>query len=90
MEDKFIEFSDEATLELHKAICFMEFNGKKEEFWEDINRQIELIKKFPLAFQVRYKNVRIIPLEQFKYSIHYIVNVKGITVYRFLNQNQNF
>jgi len=90
MVDKDVEFSDEANLDFHKAQCFMDFNGKLEEFWLDIDRQIELMKEFPLAFQIRYKNVRIIPLENFNYSIHYIAKSKGILVYRFLNQSQNF
>ena len=90
MVDKDVEFSDEANFDFHKAQCFMEFNGKLEEFWNDVNRQDELIKEFPFAFQIRYKNVRIVPLEDFNYSFHYIVKPKGILVYRFLNQSQNF
>lgn len=90
MEDKDVEFSDEAKLEFHKAKCFMEFNGKEDEFWLDVEKQIELIKKFPLAFQIRYKNVRVITLDRFSYSIHYKTTSKGVFIYRFLNQSQNF
>ncbi|WP_269226474.1 type II toxin-antitoxin system RelE/ParE family toxin [Flavobacterium eburneipallidum] len=32
------------------------------------------ISDFPLAFQIKYKNVRTILLEQFPYHIHYIVD----------------
>lgn len=90
MEDEDVEFSDEANLDFHKAECYMDFNGKLEEFWVDMDKQIELIKEFPYAFQIRYKNVRIVTLENFNYSIHYITMSKGIMVYRFLNQSQDF
>jgi len=90
MADKSVDFSDEANLDFHKAKCFMEFNGKVEEFWIDVDRQIELIREFPFAFQIRYKNIRIVPLEKFNYSIHYIAKARGVLVYRFLNQSQNF
>jgi hypothetical protein len=87
---KHIEFTDEARIEFHKAKCFMEYNGKENQFWNDVNRHIELIKEFPEAFQIRYMNVRIVALERFNYSIHYVVKPKDILVYRFLNQQQDF
>lgn len=87
---KGVEFTEEARLEFHKVKCFMEFNGLENEFWKDVNRQMDLITEFPLAFQVRYRNIRMVPLEKFNYSIHYIVKSNLILVYRFLNQNQKF
>lgn len=85
-----VRFTDEARIEFHKAKCYMEFNKFENEFWKDVNKQMDLITAFPLAFQIRYRNVRIIPLEKFNYSIHYIVKQNIILVYRFLNQTQNF
>ncbi|WP_142785149.1 hypothetical protein [Changchengzhania lutea] len=61
MADRHIEFSEEARIEFYKAKCFMEFTGKEDEFWGDIERQLNLIVDYPEAFQVRYKNIRIIP-----------------------------
>lgn len=90
MADKHVEFSNDAKIEFHKAKCFMEFNGKEDEFWEDVERQLQLILQFPQAFQVRYKTVRITTLENFNYSIHYVVKPYGILVYRFLNQIQDY
>ncbi|MEW4923820.1 type II toxin-antitoxin system RelE/ParE family toxin [Algibacter sp. 2305UL17-15] len=90
MANKHIQFTEEARIEFHKIKCFMDFNGKADEFWEDLERQIKMISDFPEAFQVRYKNVRIVPLEKFNYSIHYVIKPNEILVYRFLNQKQNF
>jgi hypothetical protein len=68
----------------------MDFNGKEQEFWFDVDRQIELIRKFTYAFQIRYKNVRVVALENFNFSIHYMIDTNGIMVLRFLNQKQDF
>ena len=85
-----VRTTDEARIEIHKAKCFFEFNNKEEEFWEDFNRQIEILFLMPEAFQVRYKNVRIITLERFNYSIHYVTKPYGILIYRFLGQRQDY
>lgn len=85
-----IKATDEAKIELHKAKCFFEFNNKEEEFWEDFSRQIDVLLLMPKAFQVRYRNVRIVTLERFDYSIHYVVKPYGVLIYRFLNQRQNY
>ncbi len=90
MDDEIVRFTEEARIEFHKAKCFMEFSGKEEAFWKDVDKQLELILQFPDAFQVRYKNIRIIALDKFNYSIHYIPKSYGILVYRFLNKSQDF
>lgn len=90
MTDKHIEFTEEAKIEFHKAICYMEFTTKGDEFWLDVEKQLQLICAYPEAFQVRYKNIRIVPLERFYYTIHYVVKPYGVLVYRFLNQKQDF
>lgn len=44
----------------------------------DFLNKIEITKKyisdFPLAFQIKYKNVRMVLLEQFPYQIHYVID----------------
>lgn len=85
-----IRATDEAKIELHKAKCFFEFINKEDDFWKDFNRQIDLLLRMPEAFQVSYRNVRIVVLERFDYSIHYVVKPYGILIYRFLNQRQNY
>lgn len=87
---KSIKFTSEAREEFHKVKCFMEFKGFDEEFWIDVDKQLNFIKDFPEAFQVRYKNIRIITMDRFNYSIHYVEKSYGILVYRFINQNQDF
>jgi len=85
-----IQFTEEAKIEFHKANCFFELNNKEDAFWIDVNRQMDLLMIMPFAFQIRYKNIRIINLEQFAYSIHYIIKPYGVLVYRFLNKQQDY
>lgn len=87
---KIVRFSEEARIELHKAKCFMEFLEKEDAFWKDIDKQLDLVLQFPYAFQVWYREIRIVSLDQFNYSIHYIPKPDGVLVYRFLNKNQDF
>jgi plasmid stabilization system protein ParE len=43
-------------------------------FLDRIDEAKKHIADFPLAFQIKYKNVRTVLLEQFPYHIHYIVD----------------
>lgn len=85
-----IKATDEAIIKLHKAKCFFELNNKEDEFWEDFNRQMDVLLLMPEAFQARYRNARIVTFERFDYSIHYVVKPCGILVYRFLNHRQDY
>jgi plasmid stabilization system protein ParE len=42
-------------------------------FLDRVEEAKKYIADFPLAFQIKYKNVRTVLLEQFPYHIHYIV-----------------
>ncbi len=90
MDNKVVKFTEEAKIDFHKATCFMAFSGKEAIFWEDVDSQLNVILQMPDAFQLRYKNVRIISLNKFNYSIHYVTKPYGVLVYRFLNQHQDF
>lgn len=90
MDDKLVRFTEDARIEFHKAKCFMEFSGKEDVFWRDVDKQLGLILQFSNAFQVRYRDVRIIALDKFNHSIHYISKPYGVLVYRFLNKSQDF
>ncbi len=45
-----------------------------EAFLDRLEETRKYILDFPLAFQIKYKNVRTILLAQFPYQIHYIVD----------------
>jgi len=85
------EFSEEATLELHRAECYFKLVNRENDFFLDLIDQLRMILKMPEAFQVRYDSVRVVLLKRFNYSIHYRIKDNGnIIIYRILNQSQEF
>ena len=84
-------FSDEAELELHRALCYFKLIHKDGMFLDDLISQLRLIYSMPAAFQIKYKNIRILKFSKFNYSIHYMFKEDGdIIIYRILNQKQHF
>jgi hypothetical protein len=82
--------SEEAQNELYRIICYFQLLDNEDVFFEDLIRQLNLIKKMPYSFQVRYRDIRIITLDRFNYSIHYRIIDESIWVIHILNQKQNF
>ncbi|MBT0606787.1 type II toxin-antitoxin system RelE/ParE family toxin [Aequorivita echinoideorum] len=85
-----IVFSKEADIEFYIIDCFLGAKGINEKFHLDFHEQMQHIKANPFQFQLRYKDVRMVHLKKFNYSIHYCVFDKTITVLRILNQKQAF
>lgn len=85
-----IEFSRDADIEFNTIDCFFGAIGIGERFNNDFHFQMMRIQSNPFQFQMRYKDVRIVHLKHFKYSIHYNVVDKTITVLRILSQQQSY
>lgn len=77
-------------MELNRAKCYFESFDKDDEFIDDFERQLQFLDSFPEVFQVRYRNIRIIKLENFDYAIHYQIVDDKIIVVNFLSNNQDF
>lgn len=84
------EITNEASLELHRALCYFKLYDKENDFMDDLLEQLRTISSMPKAFQIRYKKVRIVSLENFHYSIHYSIFTDKVIILRILNQNQDF
>lgn len=84
------EISNEADLDLDRALCYFKLYEKEDDFIEDLLDQIRIIRAMPKAFQIRYKKVRIVNLESFQYSIHYTIFRNKVIILRILNQSQDF
>lgn len=90
MVDK-ISFENEAIKELDKAKCFFDSLNLADEFLDDFENQVALIRQMPYGFQIRYKNIRIIKFQKFSFTIHYIVlSESEIIIVNILNQSQDF
>lgn len=79
-----------AKKELHQAMCYFEIYERSTDFLNDFESQVEIIKNMPYGFQVRYKQVRIISFNHFKYTIHYIIKDTTIFILHVLNQSQSY
>lgn len=50
-------------------------NGFGRKFWIEISNTFKLIRKNPY-FQIRYANVRCVPLKKFPFMIHFTLDEK--------------
>lgn len=85
-----VQISREAQIELEVAECFFCAKNLQDDFLDDFFRQISFLKTNPEAFQIKYRDIRILCFEQFNYSIHYIIDKYKVLILRILGQRQNF
>lgn len=85
-----IELSRKAEIEFNIIDCYFSGLGISQKFYEDFHSQILLIQSNPFLFQTRYKNIRIVHLNHFNYSIHYNIENNVITILRILGQAQQY
>lgn len=85
-----IEYNEQAQLDIHRAKCFFDLSGKGEDFLDDLFRHEDLIKILPEMYQIKYRMIRIVNLENFKYPIHYIFQNNQIYIYRIYPDDQEY
>ena len=85
-----IELSQEAQIELDVNLCFFRAQDLdlSKEFLEGFKRCLTFLATNPELFQKRYKEIRIVHFEEFKYSIHYVIHDKSVKILRILHQKQ--
>lgn len=82
--------SPEAYREIELAECFYKVLGVDRLFLQDFNNQFLYLERMPLSRQIRYNTIRIHLLDNYNYSIHYVVENKNVFVLHILNQSQDF
>lgn len=85
-----LQFSEDARIDIHRAKCYYDFWNKGEDFLDDLFHQCDIILLMPEAFQIRYKNLRLIRLEYFDYTIHYEYKASRIWIYRVYQGTPNY
>ncbi len=70
-----IEFNVESFSEVEKALAFYEEKGKSiaSDFLFEIKHSVSSLESNPF-FQIRYKNIRCLPLKKFPYMIHFEID----------------
>lgn len=61
-----------------------------DSFFKEFFHTISFIEKEPQLFQVRYRGIRIAPMYQYPYGIHYIQKDDQVTVFRVLHTKRYF
>ena len=79
-------YSDEAKIDIHRAKCYLDFYDKGADFLNDLFHQEDVIRLMPEAFQIRYRNQRIIKLSYFEYYVLYSVQNNSVYIQRVTNQ----
>ena len=85
-----IYYSELAQIDLHKAKCFFDLVNKGEEFLDDLFRQENLIRLMLEMYQIKYRGIRIVNLENFNYSIHYNCQNGQVFIYRIFPHGQDY
>lgn len=61
-----------------------------ENFFREFFSTLKYIENEPQLFQVRYRKIRIAPLYQFPYGIHYIQKDNQVIIFRVLHTKRYF
>jgi hypothetical protein len=71
-------YANEVYTDIQNAVDFYNSRGKGlgTRFFKAVKIQISKIKSNAFGFQVRYTDVRCIPINKFPYTIHYRVVTK--------------
>jgi len=80
----------QAKIDIQDQIHF--YNDKQKglgkRFYNDVKSTFKTIRKNPF-FQIRYKDVRCLPLKKFPAMVHYTVDEKQITVRAVFHTSQD-
>jgi len=73
-------------LNYYQEISLALAQGFETEFWYCIR----LLKENPLAYQKRYLQIRIVKLNRFPFTIHFLVDDHFIYIQRVLHEKRNY
>ncbi|NHF60365.1 type II toxin-antitoxin system RelE/ParE family toxin [Flavobacteriaceae bacterium TP-CH-4] len=85
-----INVSKDAEKDILIAKCHYRISGLEQTFDSDFTSQISYLRANPFLFQIYYRNVRRAHFNNFKYSIHFIVQNKVVYILRVLHHRQRF
>ena len=76
-----IKIEPEALKDIQEGIhWYNDFTpGSGRKFHAEVKEKINVLKSYP-NFQIRYDNVRCLPLEKYRYMIHFTIDEENKTV----------
>jgi plasmid stabilization system protein ParE len=85
-----IWISSEANQDIQNAVDYYDNaqTGLGNDFLKDLESQIEILKINP-HFQLRYDNIRCLPLSRFPYLIHFSVESEAVLIWAIFHMSRN-
>lgn len=85
-----LSFQASAIDELNQAFEYYQAIdvNLSERFKIEVADYLDTIKAFDELFQIRYRKIRVAPLDKFPYAIHYFVKANQIIVIGIKHQRQ--
>ena len=85
-----IEVSKEAEIQIFEAYFYYYEISESlaKQFNSEVINVIDYLEENPEYFQNRYREIKIVFLKKFPYSIHYITKSKTVFVLKVLHQKQ--
>jgi hypothetical protein len=87
-----LKIQPEALEDIQEAIYY--YNSQQKElgnrFYNEVEKPLELLKRNPF-FQIRYDDVRCLPIKRFPFMIHFFIteNNKIVIIYAVINTHKN-
>ncbi|MBT8183361.1 MAG: type II toxin-antitoxin system RelE/ParE family toxin [Eudoraea sp.] len=85
-----VKVSKDAEKDILTAKCHYRISGLEKLFDDDLIEQVAYLKANPFLFQIYYRNIRRAHFNNFKYSIHFIVQSDTVYILRVLHHKQKF
>lgn len=85
-----IVISEEAEIQIFEAILYYSkiSESLSEKFNKKLIETIDYLSENPEYFQNRYREIRIVLIKKFPYSVHYIIKNNTVFVLKVLHQKQ--
>lgn len=86
-----VSYASRVEQDIKEAIFHYDkqLSGLGDRFFEEYLQYIEVIKRNPFIFQLRYKKVHLAPLRNFPFLIFYIIEQENILILSVVNSFKN-
>ena len=86
-----LELSDEARLDIIEVFLWYETQrtGLGLDFELCLEAGLNQVKRNPLIFEMRYKNMRVHFIERFQYGIHFLIDKQTVRVLGVFHTSRN-
>lgn len=87
-----IKFEKNSLFDFNEGIAYYKLISEilSERFYNEFWKCVENLKENPYAYQIRYLNIRIIKVNSFPFTIHFLIENDIIYVQRVLHDKRQY